>query len=64
MSHESTTTFMERAAEFINDHEGMSYITSHAERLLDEGRYEELARFINEIEADQSREHFHDNGLV
>jgi hypothetical protein len=64
MSHIANTNFFERVAEFIDEHEGMSYIPKHAEKLWQEERYEELAKFMNETDASLSQEHFHNYNLL
>lgn len=57
-------TFLETVADWIDDHDGMSYIPKRAEELLDAQDYEELARFMAQIDADLSREHFHNTNQI
>jgi D-aminopeptidase len=63
VSFEPNTAFLERVADFIDNVEGMSYIPRKASQLLSNQEYEELDKFMTEVESGLSQANFHASGM-
>lgn len=58
------SAFDDQVREFIEEHEGMSFIAKQARTLYDERDYERLERFMSEVWAVESQNHFYETEQV
>ena len=57
-------TFDEQVKDFIEDHEGMSFIAKQARTLYKDKDFERLKRFMSDVSGAESAQHFYDNDIL
>ena len=57
-------TFDEQVKDFIEDHEGMSFIAKQARTLYEDKDFERLKRFMSDVSGAESAQHFYDNDIL
>lgn len=57
-------TFDEQVKDFIEDHEGMSFIAKQARTLYEDKDFERLERFMSDVNGAESAQHFYDNDIL
>lgn len=56
--------FDDEVLEFIEDHEGMSFLAKQARTLYEDKDYERLKRFMADVRGAESQEHFFGHNLI
>lgn len=58
------SAFDDQVREFIEEHEGMSFIAKAARRMYDAKEYEDLKVFMNKVGAEESQNHFQNTNQI
>lgn len=58
------SAFDDQVREFIEEHEGMSFIAKAAQRMYDAKEYEDLKTFMNKVGAEESQNHFYETEQI
>lgn len=57
------SAFDDQVLDFLEEHEGMSFISKAARRMYDAKEYEDLKVFMNKVGAEESQEHFNESDV-